>query len=246
MLLQVKELKKYFPIERGIFKAARGFVKAVDGVSFSLNDGEVLGIVGESGSGKSTLAKLILGLLAPTSGEIIFSPQIQKLRKDAGIIFQDPFLSLNPKMRVQDILREPFIIQGLHYKGNERIIELLALVGLCKDVLWRLPRQLSGGQRQRVCIARSLANQPKLLILDEPLSSLDLIAQKQLLELLSNLKTKLKMTYIFISHNIAVVKKISSHVMVMLGGRVVEEGSVSEVFLHPLSEYTKKLLEAVR
>lgn len=246
MILEVKDLKKYFPIEHGIFKAASGFVKAIDGVSFSLNEKEVLGIVGESGCGKSTLAKLILKLLAPTSGEIIFSGSIKHLRKDVGIVFQDPLLSLDPKMRVRDILREPFLAHGLKRKADSQIEALLMEVGLGSDILPRHPAQLSGGQRQRVCIARALSCRPKLMVLDEPLSSLDLIAQKQILELLSGLRERFELTYIFISHNIAVVKKISTRVMVMWSGKAVEQGGVDEVLGEPKSEYTKKLLEAVK
>lgn len=244
MLLQVKQLKKYFPIERGIFKAAQGFIKAVDGVSFSLGEGEALGIVGESGCGKTTLAKLILKLLEPTSGEIIFSAAIKRLRRDAGIVFQDPLLSLDPGMRIGNILREPFIVNGLKQNADGRIEELLRLAGLGKDILGRRASQLSGGQRQRVCIARSLSMYPKLLILDEPLSSLDLIMQKQILELLLKLKERMNLAYIFISHNIAVVKRISSRVIVMRAGRIVEEGPTQQVLQQPESEYTKKLLEA--
>lgn len=246
MILKVRDLKKYFPIESGIFSPAAGFVKAVDGVSFSLNEKEVLGIVGESGCGKSTLAKLILKLLAPTSGEIIFSGLIKHLRKDVGIVFQDPLLSLDPKMRVKDILREPFLVHGLKRKADSEIEALLREVGLDSYILSRHPAQLSGGQRQRVCIARALSCRPKLLVLDEPLSSLDLIAQKQILELLSGLRERFELTYIFISHNIAVVKKISTRVMVMLAGKAVEQGSADEVLSEPKSEYTKKLLEAVK
>lgn len=246
MILEVRDLKKYFSIESGIFSPAAGFVKAVDGVSFSLNEKEVLGIVGESGCGKSTLAKLILKLLAPTSGEIIFSGPIKHLRKDVGIVFQDPLLSLDPKMRVKDILREPFLVHGLKRKADSEIEALLREVGLDSYILSRHPAQLSGGQRQRVCIARALSCRPKLLVLDEPLSSLDLIAQKQILELLSGLRERFELTYIFISHNIAVVKKISTRVMVMLAGKAVEEGSADEVLSEPKSEYTKKLLEAAK
>jgi oligopeptide transport system ATP-binding protein len=246
MILEVKDLKKYFPVERGIFRPAAGFVKAIDGVSFSLNDKEALGIVGESGCGKSTLAKLILRLLNPDAGEIIFSGSIGQLRKDVGIVFQDPLLSLDPKMRLKDILREPFLAHGLKRKADSGIDSLLREVGLGSDILSRHPAQLSGGQRQRVCIARALACRPKLLVLDEPLSSLDLIAQKQILELLSGLRKRLELTYIFISHNIAVVKQISTRVMVMQSGKVVEEGMAREVLGEPKSEYTKKLLEAAK
>lgn len=254
MILDVKELKKYFLTERGIFSRsgrapqeargpASGFIKAVDGISFSLQQGEILGIVGESGCGKTTLAKLILKLIEPTSGEIIFSSEIQKLRKDAGIVFQDPFLSLDPRMRIKDILLEPLLTWDLR-SDRDSINKLLGLCGLNHNILTRFPAQLSGGERQRVCLTRSLASCPKLLVLDEPLSSLDSITQKQILDLLLNLKKELKMSYIFISHNIAVVKKISSRVMVMFEGKVLEEGDTSEVFLQPKSNYTKKLLEA--
>ena len=243
MILEVRELKKYFPIASGIFRFGAELVRAVDGVSFSLAQRDVLGIVGESGCGKTTLAKLILKLLEPTSGEIIFSPLIQKFRKEVGIVFQDPLLSLDPRMRVKDILLEPLMVWGLQ-NSDCQLAELLDLVGLNKNILRRFPAQLSGGQRQRVCIARSLASQPRILVLDEPLSSLDLITQKQILELLLKLKEERGLTYIFISHNIAVVKKIASRVMVMFEGRLVEEGSNPEVFLRPQSGYTKKLLEA--
>lgn len=232
-ILEVKNLCKHFPIEGGIFKSHRGMRKAVDGVSFSLEEGEILGIVGESGSGKTTLAKLILKLIDPTSGEIIFSPAIRNLRKNAGIVFQDPLLSLDPRMRIKDILDEPLAVHRL-VRGRERMMELLDQVGLKEDILGRLPRQLSGGQRQRVCIARSLALMPKLLVLDEPLSSLDLITQKQILNLLIDLRQRLNITYVFISHNLAVVKKIAGRVMVMLEGKVVDQDSAE----------AKKLLEA--
>lgn len=260
IILEVKELKKYYslpgawhpffnlkpkmPLEKEESKTfARN--KAVDGVSFVLKKGEVLGIVGESGCGKTTLARLILRLVSPTSGEIVFSPWIQKLRKDAAIVFQDPFLSMDPRMRVKDILREPLSAHRIA-GPRQRINELLELAGLKPDILSRLPAQLSGGERQRVCIARSLAAWPKLLVLDEPISSLDMINQRQILELLLKLKNSLEMTYIFISHNIAVVKKIADRVIVMLEGKIVEEGVSGEVLRQPKSAYTKKLLEAAR
>lgn len=242
MILEARNLKKYFPIERGFLKTISGFVKAVDDVSFCLEEGETLGILGESGCGKTTLAKLILKLSEPTSGEVIFSPDI-KLRRDVGIVFQNPFLSLNPKMSVKETLLEPLLIWRLSC-DVDRVLQLLRLVGLNDNILKRLPSQLSGGERQRVCIARSLAAKPKLIILDEPLSSLDLISQKQILELLIKLKNEFNIAYIFISHNIAVVKKIANRVIVMLEGKVVEAGVSSQVFLHPQNGYTKKLLEA--
>lgn len=245
MILEVRELKKYFPIERGIFKSAAGFIKAVDGVSFSLAEKETLGIVGESGCGKTTLAKLILKLIAASSGEIIFSSKLPLLRKDAAIVFQDPLLSLDPRMKIKDILLEPFQAHGLKAE-RESIKRLMELVGLSNALLTRLPRQLSGGERQRVCLARALALSPKLLILDEPLSSLDLIIQKQILELLLKLKEEFGMAYIFISHNIAVVKKISTRILVMFQGKIVEQGDTGKVLTQPASGYTKKLLEAVR
>ncbi len=239
-ILEARNLRKHFPVEGGIFMSGQGSAKAVDGVSFSLEQGETLGIVGESGSGKTTLAKLLLRLIEPTSGEIIFSDTLSNPRKDIGIVFQDPLLSLDPRMRIKDILEEPLIAHRL-IRGRQRIVELLAWVGLKEDLLARLPHQLSGGQRQRVCIARSLALAPKLLVLDEPLSSLDLIIQKQVLNLLIDLRQRLGMTYVFISHNLALVKKISGRVMVMLEGRITEDGPAAEVFQNPKSAYTKKL-----
>lgn len=243
ILLEVIGLKKYFPVEKGILRTAGGVVKAIDGVSFSLAEGEVLGVLGESGCGKSTLAKLILRLMEATSGEVVFSPLIANIRKSVGIIFQDPFLSLDPKMRVRDILREPLLAQRLE-NSDDTIVELLGLVGLDGAYLRRFPHQLSGGQRQRICIARSLSLKPKLLVLDEPLSSLDLINQRQILELLLGLQKKFKMSYLFISHNIALIQEISDRIMVMYAGKIVEEGKTAEVFNFPKSNYTKKLLEA--
>ena len=245
MILEVKGLKKYYPIEKGLFKASGGFIRAVDGVSFSLAEKETLGIVGESGCGKTTLAKLLLKLIAATSGEIIFSSKLSHLRKDAAIVFQDPLLSLDPRMNLRDTLLEPFQAHGLKAERGS-INRLLELVGLSNTLLTRLPRQLSGGERQRACIARALALSPKLLILDEPLSSLDSIIQKQILELLLKLKEEFGMAYIFISHNIAVVKKISTRILVMFQGKIVEQGAADEILTQPACGYTKKLLEAVR
>ncbi len=245
MILEAKNLKKYYYADQGLFNTSKRVVKAVDGVSFNLQESSVLGVVGESGCGKSTLAKLLLRLITPTEGEIIFGPAINAFRKDAAIVFQDPLLSLNPKMRVVDILAEPLIIHR-YEKYMDRVAELLGLVRLENGLLRRFPAQLSGGQRQRVCIARALACSPKLLVLDEPVSSLDLIMQKQILDLLIELKNKLEMAYVFISHNMAVVEKISDSIIVMYEGKIVESGQTAEVFNRPNAEYTKKLLEAAR
>ena len=245
MILAVKNLKKYFPVESSVFRASRKVAKALDGVSFSLEDNSILGVVGESGSGKTTLAKLVLKLMEPSAGEISFGPQITNLRKDVGIIFQDPLLSLDPRMRIGEILSEPFIVQHIK-KDYAKLGRLLNLVGLEENIFQRYPIELSGGQRQRVCLVRALVLEPKLLVLDEPISSLDLIIQKQILELLIELRDRLKMAYIFISHNIALMKKISTDIIVMLEGKIVEQGKTEEVLSACRSDYTKKLLEAAR
>ncbi|MBI4708411.1 MAG: ABC transporter ATP-binding protein [Candidatus Omnitrophica bacterium] len=249
MILEVKNISKYFTIERGVFKAEAGLVKALDGVSFSVNEYDTLGIVGESGSGKTTLAKIIIDLIPATSGEVVFAPElIQDLRKDVQIVFQNPYNSLNPKMRISEILSEPLLIHNIVPKPfiKERTLELLRLVGLDEDVLGRFPIEFSGGQRQRICIARALASQPKFIILDEPISSLDLIIQAQMLDLFFELKQRLKLTYIFVSHNLAVVKHIADSVLVMENGRVVEMGNIDEIFYSPKHPYTKALLDAAR
>lgn len=242
LILEVKNLKKYFPIERGIFRQSRGFVKAIDGISFNVQKATTLGIVGKSGSGKSTLAKLLLRLIPLTSGEIVYSPkEITDFRKDVQIIFQNPYQSLNPRMRILDILTEPLLIHrlapleitkrqdkktrfltGLANKreSRERILVSLESVGLNKDVLARFPIEFSGGQRQRICLARSLILEPKFLILDEPISSLDLTRQVEILDLLKRLKSKLGLTYLFITHNLNLLKEISDSILVIDKGRI--------------------------
>ncbi len=245
MILNVKNISKSFVIERGMFKGYSGKLKALDCVSFSLAGSDTLGLVGESGSGKTTLAKIILGLIPADSGEITFNPKIiSNLHKDAGMVFQNPYNSLDPKMKVLDIIAEPLAIHRIVKPKaiKEEVVRLLGLVGLTADMVNRYPKEFSGGQRQRIAIARALASQPKLLILDEPISSLDLTVQAQMLELFSELRKKLNLTYIFISHNLAVIKRIANQVMVMKDGVIVENASADEIFIHPAHPYTQALL----
>jgi peptide/nickel transport system ATP-binding protein/oligopeptide transport system ATP-binding protein len=249
MILEAKNISKYFIVERGMFKQAAGLVKALDNVNFAVEELSTLGIVGESGSGKTTLAKIILKLIPATSGEAIFNQDlITNFRKDVQIIFQNPYNSLNPKMRIIDILTEPFLIHKTVPKKTfkDRAQDLLKLVGLELSTLYRYPIEFSGGQRQRICIARALASEPKFLLLDEPISSLDLTIQAQMLDLLSELKQRLKLTYIFISHNLAVIKHIADSVIVMQNGKIVEQGKCQDIFTRPANPYTKLLLEAAR
>jgi peptide/nickel transport system ATP-binding protein len=249
MILQARDISKEFSLEQGMFKSAATKTLALDRVSFTLDEFTTLGIVGESGSGKTTLAKILLKLIPATSGEIIFNERfIQDFRKDAQIIFQNPYNSLDPKMRIQEALFEPLIIHRICSGPTlkDRAIELLKTVGLDESALDRYPAQFSGGQRQRICIARAIACQPKLLILDEPISSLDLTIQARLLDLFRELKQKFDLTYIFISHNLSVIRYISDTVMVMRKGRVVEKAKAQEIFTSPSQEYTRQLLEAAR
>jgi len=246
-MLEVKNITKDFVIERGFFKKESGLLRALDHVSFKVDEFSTLGIIGESGSGKTTLAKIILQLISPTSGEVIFNARkISNFRKDVQIIFQNPYNSLNPKMRVKDIILEPLFIHKIKpaKAAKIRAVELLQMVGLDKNALERLPFEFSGGQRQRICIARALACEPKFIVLDEPISSLDLTIQAQMLDLFLELKKRLKLTYIFISHNLAVIKHIADSIIVMQGGRIVEEGAGKDIFKNPSHPYTKLLLDA--
>jgi len=225
-MLEVKNLRKYFPIERGILRQTRGWVKAIDGINFNVKKTTILGIVGRSGSGKTTLAKLLLKLIPPTSGEIVYNAQeITNFRKDVQIIFQNPYQSLNPKMCIGDILAEPLIIHRMSDRGNsiKMVLRSLESVGLNKDVLGRFPIEFSGGQRQRICLARALLLEPKFLILDEPISSLDLTRQVEILDLLKHLKSKFNLTYIFITHNLHLLKEISDSIIVIDKGRIVKQ-----------------------
>lgn len=249
MILRVKNVTKDFAIERGLFKQEKGFVRALDGVSFSLGEFQTLGIAGESGSGKTTLAKIILRLIPPTLGEIIFNEQrIKNFRKDAQIIFQNPYGSLNPKMRIIDIISEPLFIHRIMPPKyvRDKVLELLKVVGLDETASNRLPLEFSGGERQRICIARVLACEPKFMVLDEPISSLDLTIQAQMLDLFLKLKERFNLTYVFISHNLAVIRHIADSVLVMQNGRIVEQGKTEDIFKHPIQPYTKLLIGAAK
>ncbi len=245
-IIDIKNLTKEFTIEQGALGTKKLKIIAVKDISFSIIENETLAIVGESGCGKSTLAKLILKLISSTKGEVVFSSSIQNIRKDIQVVFQDPLNSLDPMFKVRDILKEPFIIHKIAEKGqvNKRIIDLLELVGLNEKLLDRYSYELSGGQRQRICIARALAVGPKVLILDEPTSSLDVTVQKQILDLLKDFKNRFKLTYCFITHNIAIAKLISDRVLVMYKGRIVELGEKDTVFARPAHPYTQLLLSA--
>lgn len=255
-LLEVKDLKVYFPTGRGLGKK-KNFLKAVDGVSFSLHAGETLGIVGESGCGKSTCGNSIIRLINPTEGEVLFEGkdlakmsqrQMRSLRRDIQMIFQDPFSSLNPRMRVKDIIAEPLITHKVYPSRAEReaeVFRLMDAVGLPREYAGRYPHEFSGGQRQRIGIARALALRPKLIICDEPVSALDVSIQAQILNLLADLQKEFNLTYIFIAHGLPTVQHISSKVAVMYLGRIVEMADKVTLFSSPMHPYTEGLMAAV-
>jgi len=254
-LLRVKYLKKYFPVKRGVFKRSFGFVKAVDDISFCIREGETLGLVGESGCGKSTTARLILRLLESTSGEIYFEGQnilglnrreMKPLRQKMQIVFQDPYASLNPRMKVGDIIGEAFETHGLA-KGKEkkrRVQEMMEKVGLAVKYMDRYPHEFSGGQRQRVGMARALAVNPRLIICDEPVSALDVSIQAQIVNLMEDLQNEFGVAYLFISHDLSVVKHISDRVAVMYLGKIVELMK-KEKLLEALHPYSRALISAI-
>jgi len=255
-LLEVKDLKKHFPIRGGVFKGTTGQVRAVDGVSFTLTEGETLGLVGESGCGKSTTARVILRLLQATTGEVTYDGQnvmaasrgdMQRLRRDMQMIFQDPYASLNPRMRVRDIVAEPLRIHKIGSENDlaERVARLLETVGLTVEHADRYPHEFSGGQRQRIGIARALALDPRLIICDEPVSALDVSIRAQIINLLEDLQDELNLTYLFIAHDLAVVKHISDRVAVMYLGKIVEIAARDRLYEQPRHPYTEALLSAV-
>lgn len=255
-LLRVHHLKKYFPIFSGILRRQVGEIKAVDGISFTLYQGQILGIVGETGSGKSTLARAFIRLIEPTYGEVEWKErdllkmgrkELEEVRRDIQIVFQDPFSSLNPRKIIGDSIGEP--LKYHHYLSGhsleEKVNEVLRQVGLTQDLYDRYPHQLSGGQQQRVCIARALILKPKLIILDEALSALDVSVQAQILNLLLDLKAKFDLSYIFISHDLSIIRHLADYVLILKGGKVVEDAPTQEIFNNPHHPYTKKLLDSI-
>ncbi len=252
-LVEVKDLVKHYPIRTGIvFKHTIGAVKAVDGISFTLDAGETFALVGESGCGKSTTARCVLRLIEPTSGTVRFEDEditsvnarrLRRLRREMQMIFQDPFASLNPRMTVRGILREPFKIHGLEEDG--KVEDLLDRVGLLPEHAARYPHEFSGGQRQRVGIARALALNPKLIVCDEPVSALDVSIRAQVINLLEDLQAELNLTYLFIAHDLSVVRHIADRVAVMYLGAIVETAPTDELFERPSHPYTQALISAV-
>jgi oligopeptide transport system ATP-binding protein len=255
VLLEVRHLVKHFVRKQGLWRAP-SVVKAVDDVSFSVDEGEMFGLVGESGSGKSTTGRCILRLVEPTSGDVFFRgenvlqfsrPRMRQARRDMQIVFQDPYSSLNPRMKAGDIVEEPLIIHKLGAKKErrEQVAELFTLVGLDPAHLTRYPHEFSGGQRQRIGIARALALNPALIIADEAVSALDVSIQAQVVRLMLDLKERLKLTYLFIAHDLRLVEHICSRVAVMYLGRIVELGETEALFANPTHPYTRALLSAV-
>ncbi len=260
-LLEVKRLRKYFPIRKGFLQKTIGNVRAVDDVSFFINAGETLGLVGESGCGKTTVSRCILRALTPTSGEMVFHPesgksvdlarltraQLRPLRPQMQMIFQDPYSSLNARMTLFDIVGEPLLVNGMKNRKErtERVAELLGLVGLRAEYMQRFPHAFSGGQRQRIGIARALALNPRLVVADEPVSALDVSVQAQILNLMLDLQKRLNLTYLFVAHNLSVVKHICDRVAVMYVGKLVEMARAEEIYAAPRHPYTAALMAAV-
>ena len=260
-LLDVRHLRMFFPIQRGVMRRVAGYVRAVDDINFTIREGETLGLVGESGCGKTTTARCILRAHTPTGGEILFRTaagptvdlaklsgrDLRPLRVQIQMIFQDPYSSLNPRMTVADIVGEPLLVNGVRDRltRTERVADLLQLVGLRSEVMRRFPHAFSGGQRQRIGIARALALHPRLVVADEPVSALDVSVQAQILNLLLELQRRLRLTYLFIGHNLSVVRHVCDRVAVMYVGKIVEHAPAPDLFSAPKHPYTAALLAAV-
>jgi oligopeptide transport system ATP-binding protein len=256
-LLEVTNLKKYFPVKKGLLiDRTVDYVKAVDDVSFQIYPGETLGLVGESGSGKSTTGYCVLQLLKPTEGSVKFlgreltkigAKELREMRREMQIVFQDPYASLNPRMTVGDIVAEPLVVHGIGDRSSRRgsAERLLEVVGFNPDFINRYPHEFSGGQRQRIGVARALALNPRLIICDEPVSALDVSIQAQILNLLKDLQNEFNLAYLFVAHDLAVVRTMSDRIAVMNKGKIVEEGVAETVYTEPKDEYTKALLAAV-
>ncbi|MBA4416352.1 MAG: peptide ABC transporter substrate-binding protein [Syntrophus sp. (in: bacteria)] len=255
-VLSVSELKKYYEVRKTAFSYKKDIIRAVDGVSFDLEEGQTLGVVGESGSGKSTLARCLLLLEEPDEGKIIFLGQdlrelgrkeLKTLRKDMQIIFQDPYSSLNPRRKVCDIMAEPLLFHGVVERKavKEKVTEILSDVGLGEDFLNKYPHEMSGGQRQRVAIGRALATKPVLIVADEPVSSLDVSIQAQIVNLFIDIREKLGISMVFVSHDLNIVRFISDTIIVMYAGKVLEAGTRDEVFYKPMHPYTQMLIHSI-
>ncbi len=260
-LLEVRDLRKYYPVQNSAFRSRQGQIRAVDGVSFQIQDGETLGLVGESGCGKTTLARCLLRAIEPTSGEILFRSsdgsvvdlatlhqrELRPIRRDIQLIFQNPFTSLNPRMNLLDIVGEPLLVNGVKDRDErvEQVIALLRLVGMSSEDLLRFPHAFSGGQRQRIGIARALALKPRLVVADEPVAALDVSIQAQVLNLMLDLQQQFRLTYLFVAHDLSVIRYICDRVAVMYLGRLVEMGRTEDVFRSPQHPYTAALLSAV-
>jgi len=255
-LIQVENMKKYYPVKGGVIPHTTGYIKAVDGVSFSIMQGETLGLVGESGCGKSTIGRQLVGLERPTAGSIYYKgtdlferkkEERKKIRTDLQMVFQDSYSSLNPRKHIYEILAQPMLYHKVSTKGTieKDIAELLDMVGLPTNVLGRYPHEFSGGQRQRIGIAKALSLNPEFIVCDEPVSALDVSIQAQILNLLKSLQRELHLTLLFVGHGLGAVNYVSNRIAVMYLGKIVEIGRAEDVFRHPVHPYTKALLEAV-